>query len=355
MDKPSSTDNREVTIRCVVLLNDDQEITVEKVVYFREKDAEIGDYVYFDGSLSSPADYNPDKTVVGVCYYINGDDRRMMAVDFASDESVMWGMSSAQFSDINTTAFPISPSTIGLGSLGSLANYTDYSSASVTTKSITQDLTTEAFTTNGIQGGLKQFPKDSVLPCGQFNTINIIEHRNENVIKKGFGSSTIPGRTAGGIYNLDEKQDLTKLINTAQLQSKTQVEASLYPAASHCYSYTPTVKEGETLNENFTKHNWYLPSMSELLYMWKCSCPTTFGVGLGHCEPLKTAGVWIEAPGWGKGSGPTYWSSNQEDNSKAKAGQFRADNFRTPSLDSTTGGGANGKINRYYVRACARF
>jgi hypothetical protein len=159
---------------------------------------------------------------------------------------------------------------------------------------------------------------------------------------------------------LDEKQDLTKLINTAQSQSKTQVEASLYPAASHCYSYTPTVKQGEELNTKFAKHNWYLPSMSELLYMWKCSCPNMIGtevnsVGLGHCEPLKTAGVWIEPSSWGNNSGPVYWSSNQEDNSNARAGQFRTKNFRTPTYDATTGGGSNGNINRYYIRACARF
>lgn len=358
IDKGDGT--REVTVTCSILRKSGVTNKITKIVYFKEKDAEIGDYVYFDGSLSSPADYNPDKTVVGVCYYINGDDRRMMAVNLASNESVMWGMSSTQFPGVAATAFPISPATIGLGSLGSLSSYTEYSSASITTKSITQNLTTAAFSSAGVKVGMKQFPEGSVLPCGQYNTIYIIEHRNENVINKGIGSSVIPGQDDALEYTKNEKQHLEELITNSQLLSKLDIEASLYPAASHCYSYVPVVKEGETLNENFTKHNWYLPSMSELLYMWKCSCPDMIGttkneVGLGHCEPLKTAGVWVEPSSWGNNSGPVYWSSNQEDNSKARAGQFRTNNFRTPTYDSTTGGGSDGKINRYYIRACARF
>lgn len=359
---------REVSVTCTVTLNDGTEIPVSKTVYFREKVAEVGDYVYFDGTLSSPEEYNPNKSVIGVCYYVNGDDRRMMAVDLASPEPVMWGLSRSQTgiyekpNSLTTSMYTISPSTIGLGSLTSM-NHTNDSSADASISQITKNLTTEAYSANGISANLKQFPTGTALPCGQFNTVNIIEHRNENVIKKGGGSSTIPGRTTGGIYSLDERLDLISKISLAQTQSKIQEEASLYPATSYCYCYVPTIKAEETLDQRFTKHNWYLPSMSELFYMWKCSCPSWYEangervenpVGLGKCEALIDSGVWIEAGQMTNNGGPSYWSSNQNDSSTAYIGSFRRNNFRSPgATDSTTGG--SGNITRYYIRACARF
>lgn len=349
---------REVSVTCTVTLNDGVEIPVSKTIYFREKVAEVGDYVYFDGTLSSRDEYNPNKTVIGVCYYVNGDDRRMMAVNLASPEPVMWGLSANQFS-IDPSAFGVKPETIGLGSIGTSTSITETTAAKITTGTTATNLTTEAYSANGIAGGLKQFPLGSTLVCGQYNTVNIIEHRNEKVIKKGLGSPTIPGRTTAGVYSLDEKQNLTDMIATAQTQNKTQIEASLYPAASYCYCYTPTIKNGEVLESKFAKHNWYLPSLSELLWMWKCNCPNKIGAednqyGLGACQPLIDAGVWVEPTGWDSYSGPSYWSSNQSGTAEARVGQFRTKSFRGMSYDSTTGG-ASGSISRYYVRACAKF
>lgn len=349
---------REVSVTCTVTLNDGVEIPVSKTIYFREKVAEVGDYVYFDGTLSSRDEYNPNKTVIGVCYYVNGNDRRMMAVNLASPEPVMWGLSANQFS-IDPSAFGVKPETIGLGSIGTSTSITETTAAKITTGTTATNLTTEAYSANGIAGGLKQFPLGSTLACGQYNTVNIIEHRNEKVIKKGLGSPTIPGRTTAGVYSLDEKQNLTDMIATAQTQNKTQIEASLYPAASYCYCYTPTIKNGEVLESKFAKHNWYLPSLSELLWMWKCNCPNKIGAednqyGLGACQPLIDAGVWVEPTGWDSYSGPSYWSSNQSGTAEARVGQFRTKSFRGMSYDSTTGG-ASGSISRYYVRACAKF
>ena len=349
---------RELIIYCNITRSSGTINKVEKTIYLYEKTAEIGDYVYYDGSLSTAEEYNSNKTVIGVCYYVNGDDRRMMAVDLASPTPVMWGLSSSQFS-LAATAFAIQPSTIGIGSLSSLNSFTDYSSASIETKAIDKDLTSEAYSPNGISAGLKQFPSGTVLSCGQYNTLNIIEHRNEKVINPGIVNTYIPGQNDNYEYVKDEKEHLTELIQNSQSLSRLEIEAALYPAASYCYVYTPTVKPGEVLNEKFTKHNWYLPSMSELLYMWKCSCPNMIGaqenkVGLGLCQELIEAGVWIEPTSWGTSSGPTYWSSNQSGSNNAKLGQFRTANFRTPTEDSTTGGSTSG-VNRYYIRACAKF
>lgn len=356
---------REATVTCSITRKSGVVNKITKTVYFREKVAEVGDYVYFDGTLSSPEDYNPSKSVIGVCYYVNGTDRRMMAVNLASTEKTMWGLSQSQFPDLvatNPTAFSISPSTIGLGSVGSVNNYTEVTSGKIVTGTLTQDLTTSAFSDAGIKAGLKQFPTGSILPCGQFNTVNIIEHRNEKVINKGVGSSVIPGQDDAMEYTKNEKQHLDELITNSQLLGKLDIEASLYPAASYCFTYEPTVKEGEILNTKFTKHNWYLPSMSELLYMWKCSCPSMIGAtvnpyGLGKCKVLQDVGVWYEPMAWDSSAGPTYWSSNQSNGTYAYTGQFRTSSFRNPSnnTDATVGTGSKDNISRYYVRACVQF
>lgn len=365
IDKPASINPREITVQCTVTLKDGTEIPVTKVIYFREKVAEVGDYVYYDGTLSTPAEYNPAKTVIGVCYYVNGSDRRMMATSLAYAEPVMWGMSKNSFtldSRYDQNILTIKPTPIGAGDLTSAGNITSLSKAAITSGVTAKNLTSEAFTQAGQTGGLKQFPSGTSLPCGQYNTVHIIEHRNEQVIKQGLGSSTIPGRTSGGAYTLDEYNDLTNIIASAVNQGKTQIEASVYPAASYCFAYQPTVAAGETLDERFTKHNWYLPSSSELLYMWYCSGTETTdnGLRINMCKVLKDDGKWYDPIKADTNSGTTYWGSNSEAGTTAFVGQFRSSAMRVQAYDCTSGSqngllASGASVNRWYVRACARF
>lgn len=293
----------------------------------------------------------------------------MMAINLASENKVMWGMSNSQFNfsdkGFGTEVFTVTPASVGLGSLGSLGNHNNISDASIAfgtvtdgrgaerylkpDKTATPGRTTEAYSANGIAAKLPQFSTGTILPCGMFNTINIIEHRNEMVIKQGLGNGTIPGANSAKEYIYDEKQNLDELLTNTSVQN----EASLYPAASYCYCYTPTVKEGDVLNAKFTRHNWYLPSMSELLHMWICSGTNTTYC-LNKCKQLKDAGIWVEPMAWDSSSGPTYWSSNQRNVNEAQLAIFRTTDMRTPNYDVTTGGSPNG-ITRHYVRACARF
>lgn len=365
IDKPESASAREIAVQCIISLKDGNDFTVSKTIYFREKVAEVGDYVYYDGTLSTPAEYNPAKTVIGVCYYVNGSDRRMMAVSLASPDRVVWGMSKNSFTldaKYDPNILQITPTSLGLGNLNSSGSYTNLSEAKIENGALSKNLTTEAYTQAGQIGGLKQFPMNTTLPCGQFNTMHIIEHRNENVIKQGLGSSTIPGRTSGGVYSLDEYTDLTNIISSSVSQNKPHIEASLYPAASYCYCFEPTVAAGEVLDSRFTKYNWYLPSQSELMYMWKCSSIEARDTEyrLNRCKALYDDGKWVEPVRAETGTGTTYWSSNYSGGTTAYVCQFRSDKLR-PNYYDCTSGTSNGllasgtSINRWYVRACAKF
>lgn len=346
----------EATVQCLITLNSGTIIKVEKTIYFYEKTAEVGDYVYYDGTLSTPEEYNPAKTVIGVCYYVNGTDRRMMATNLATNDNVVWGLSAKSFASLPSNASQISPKTIGLGSLNtSSGNFTQVTSGAIEMGTTTKDLTSYAYTSQGISAGFAQIPTGTSLPCGQFNTIHIIEHRNENVIKKGYGSPTMPGCDETNAYVRPEYQDLTNLIANAQVINDIQIEASLYPAASYCYAYVPTVGTGETLDSKFDIHNWYLPSVSELLYMWVVENPDS-SMGLNKCQQLISNNKWQTPPTQiVYGSGPRYWSSNQYDNSESQVGIFRSNNFRVEAADATTGDGSLANPIRNYIRACARF
>ena len=59
------------TVTATVTLYGGEQKTASYTVYFNKKDPQIGDYVYADGSWSSH--YESDRTVVGICYYINPD------------------------------------------------------------------------------------------------------------------------------------------------------------------------------------------------------------------------------------------------------------------------------------------
>jgi hypothetical protein len=333
-DVADSQDERKATITCTVYVSDGGSFTIEKEVYFREKTAQIGDYIYFDGSISSPEDYNPDKTVVGICYYVNGSDRRMMSIEY---KSTSWGLSEATHPGIGEESkYRINP--LPVGDVSTTSNASNLDLAKISTQTLDKNLTTQAYSKSGIAAGLKQFPAGSVIPCGQFNSINIIEHRNENVLNYGIGAGVIPGMNSSGQYVYDELTHMEEIITSYFTANQINI-ASLYPATSYCYVFTPTVKAGEALNDKFVKHNWYLPSLAELMYMWSC-------IKNGYCKTLETAGIWSESATWGDYSGPSYWSSNQYDKSSTYYGTFRKTDFRKERVDSSS------TIN---IRACARF
>lgn len=324
-----SSEEREATVNCTItiILKDGSvgDITRSKKIYFYEKVAEPGDYVYYDGSISSAADYNPAKTVVGICYYVNPDnkkDRCMVAVkDVAT--STFWGLDGiamkenelgdvfdvTAISNITSTGagggssyyiyasdiedatssdgFKIYKDTVALGDIGSLM--------------IDSPLTTER----------PEYNIGDVMPRGLKKTLEIIEHRNEKIIKAGYSSKLnnhtlrIPGKNELGAYTYNEMDDLNALLQDVALQG-SKYQGFYYPAASYCYAFEPTVKDGETLNESFKPHKWYLPTHAEVSRIWYCQSKNLFATAAdknGHNFYTAMNG--------------NYWTSTESDNNKA--------------------------------------
>ncbi|WP_349952841.1 Lcl domain-containing protein, partial [Bacteroides faecis] len=109
------------------------------------------------------------------------------------------------------------------------------------------------------------YKRGDEVPVGLAKTLKIIQHRNKILEDSGVN---LPIPEATDLYT--EQAMLTQYINNiiANNENLSKYQQFYYPAASKCYAYQPTVKAGEELANKFKYHNWYLPSVGELMRMY---------------------------------------------------------------------------------------
>ena len=274
-----------------------ERMIAQKIIYFEARVPQVGDYVYSDGSVSANDDITPNKTIIGVCYYADNinNDRRMVALNDIAVDAV-WGIqymggnegNLSELSDVEITNYEYSKGkSVGTDTYRIAPN--EIYDAKTGEFRFGEKTYFDADSAMGSEPiGLIELPKhlsklleyknnDNLVPEGLKNTLAIINHRNniiENESNNPF-SVRLPGKDEWGVV-VDEYTDLINLINT---YSKTRVidtekpyndmytikQGYLYPAASLCYAYEPMV---ENLNDKFKKHNWYLPTFTELARLW---------------------------------------------------------------------------------------
>jgi hypothetical protein len=117
-------------------------------------------------------------------------------------------------------------------------------------------------------------------------------------------NTPIPQASSDGLYS--ELESLTRLMEAVSTQMKDEYgetnyakwEQLYYPAASGCYAYEPTVKIGEKIDSKFKKHNWFLPTLGELMRMFY------------YISSNKTMGDNIFAKAINKGLMSSYFTGN---------------------------------------------
>ena len=88
-DEESSNYNG--VIKCTLYRTDDVPLSREYTVHMYHKKAAVGDYVFADGTYSDVIE--DDKTVIGVCFYVNPDDNNeRLAVAPRSLGGQVWGL-----------------------------------------------------------------------------------------------------------------------------------------------------------------------------------------------------------------------------------------------------------------------
>lgn len=274
----NSIDNSHAEVKLMITLSDGTVLTASYTVYFYERDCELGDLVFSDGSYWN--DLKPGLTPIGICFYIdpNNKTNRLMVGLKNYREAGAWGLDDVTLPNItlkdsienvydvpyleNTSTFLNAtddnivdkngnfqsyPNTCSLGDIGFIKINDD----------IYQKL---AYYLKDLRLEVGDF-----ISYGQLKTLYIIRHRDV-VLSDSSINRPIPRRNG----NISEWSSLSSCISNIVAENNNDSYASYYYVkASKSYAYMPTISDGETLNEKFTEHRWFLPSSGELArIMW---------------------------------------------------------------------------------------
>lgn len=196
-----------------------EEISSTRKIFFYLPDPKPGDYVYYDGSYSDI--YDANRSVIGVCFYINGNDRRMIAIDNLA--TIPWGRNDLDIPDLRNS------------------NVADGANSSLT-------LSDETYLEND-NTTFKEFISGSLSDWdGKKNTDRMHEQ-------------ALYALQSNGLYI---PQNMRELVEEMANITDDVTKRLYYPASFYCKMYEPKVKFNEVLGDKFTAGNWYLPSCAEL-------------------------------------------------------------------------------------------
>jgi hypothetical protein len=310
-----------VTIKQLPYTNGDPrpEIVLESTVYFYERLAKPGDYVFQDGTYSDELD--DSKTPIGVCFYVdpkNANNRLMMALESLqySSTTVVWGLGNGG-SNSDGSYFG-SPQGVAIESDPSYNCYDISNLPNVNITGASIDTNENTYFTDAVyrdinaadNGYFKTFDRSTyfgdigwkpaskriyidrlqmpngttgsivvnagdILPAGYINTLTIIEHRNKlldsysdeearEFIRPYYDDYTSEIQSLRDLGNTADYLDVGGRISANSPNGKTNGSHLYYPAASIAFAYKPNASG---LLDKFKEHNWFLPASGELIRM----------------------------------------------------------------------------------------
>lgn len=311
-----------VTIKQLPYTNGDPrpDIVLESTVFFYERLAKPGDYVFQDGTYSDELDET--KVPIGVCFYVdpkNAGNRLMMALESISYNkyTMPWGLGTGgnnTGSSNQITGYYGSPQgiiiegdeTYNCYDLAKLPNVTQVGLTPVANANYfhdeyfrdinaTDNNHFASFGRSSYFGDLGWKPAEQriyidrltnsdgttgsivvnvgdILPAGYINTLAIIEHRNKVLDSYSNESEREFIRPYKDDYTteLESLRSLGTKADTLPIGGRDPKIASTggshlyYPAASVAFAYQPNAAG---LIDKFKAHNWFLPASGELLRM----------------------------------------------------------------------------------------
>lgn len=243
-----------------------EEISSTRKIFFFLPEPKPGDYVYYDGSYSDI--YDANRSVIGICFYVNGNDRRMIALDNLA--TIPWGCNNLDIPD--------------------LKNYTvaDGANSSLTVSDETYRENDNTTFKEFISGSLSDWD-------GKRNTDKMHEQ-------------ALYALQSNGLYI---PQNMRELVEEMGNITDNTVRCLYYPASFYCKMYEPKVKLNEVLADKFKVGNWYLPSCAELArivyYGMKGYIKGEEGTDLAIFADASTNGIFAKiSTNW-------IWSSTEYD------------------------------------------
>lgn len=301
----SKENDDKATVYLEVELSDGNTLSAENEVYFYAYQAQLGDYIFADGTYGSDLSFS-SSTPIGVIFYIEPKKREWaIAVSLKDYESRVWGLfnstdasngmngiklgSNSIYNVYNlpllqeyTTQIIVSDSTMRDESNTANDGFKEYSYLNTISDIGFEKITQSMYDMNvghTILGkyfdrvGLKV---NDMIARGQLNTLKIIAHR-DYILQDTNVNLPIPKATSEKTL----AQSLTECIKSVQsLHNNAQkYQQYYYPAASYCNAYVPTLdNDAETLAEPFTEGHWFLMSSGE---MARCSWYAMKGYDVG--------------------------------------------------------------------------
>ena len=285
----TSENDDKVVVSVEVTLLDGTVLTATKDVYLYPHQLALGDYLFNDGSVLD--EIKSGVSPVGVCFYINPDNRNQGLFVALSDMNVsygVWGLCGSKTSDTDSSMIygielADNPS-YDVYDIGSIDNIT--SIISITDDNVRggsdQDadgfrvwdnsypntpttmgdigfvtITSVIYNTEGLGSYLSEVGLGigDKIAVGLLNTLRIIHHRDIILGDSNMGGLTIPSTEA----------ELTTAIKTiiADHSNSSKYQQYYYPAASYCHVYQPSVATGLTLHDGIKAGHWHLPSIGE--------------------------------------------------------------------------------------------
>lgn len=327
----SKENDDKATVYLEVELSDGSTLNAESEIYFYPYQAQLGDYVFSDGTYGSNLSFS-DATPIAVIFYIEPKERKWaIAVALKDYGQRVWGLwNNTDNNGMNGIKLGSNP-TYNVYNLPLLQDYTtilNVTDANMRDESNTandgfneypglntiSDIGFEVITQSmyNISVGhtnLREYIEKmglkigDMIARGQLNTIKILAHR-DYILQDSNVNLPIPKATP--TQTLEES--LSQCINSVQAShnNATKYQQYYYPAASYCNAYVPSLNSGDHLVEKFGEGRWFLMSSGE---MARCSWYAMKGYNLGVANNIfaqAKADFRFEVF-----SGQRYWLSSE--------------------------------------------
>ena len=282
---------------------DGTELEAEIKVGLFDRQAEPGDYVYYDGGYGRPDEWDKVTPVVGICFYVNPDDptdRRMIATNFQeeynkyslglykNDWSSVGGITLNEDVNYDVFEFPTYKllnfdgwatgwmwlyDSFWLKADGSFA--TPPSNSPMEYKYLVE-----------LDEDIEPYKKGDIIPVGQYDTLKIIKHRNK-ILNDSAINLPVPQKE--GL--LSESDSLKRLYDKiiSENNSQNKYGQFYFAQTSLCYAYEPKIDSKYKLNEKFTVHHWYNLSSGENMLLGFLGLKSYYERGTGTYDVLWSA------------------------------------------------------------------
>lgn len=301
----SKENDDKATVYLEVELSDGSTLNAESEIYFYPYQAQLGDYVFSDGTYGSDLSFS-DATPIAVIFYIEPKKREWaIAVALKDYGSRVWGLYNSTNADYGMNGIKLgSNSTYNVYNLSLLQEYTtqlnvtdanmrdesntandgfkEYSALNTISDIGFEKITQSMWDTNVGHTTLSEYFKrvglnvNDMVARGQLNTLKIIAHR-DYILQDTNVHLPVPKASPGKTL----VQSLTECIKSVQASHNNaqKYQQYYYPAASYCNAYVPTLdNNAQTLAEQFSEGHWFLMSSGE---MARCSWYAMKGYNVG--------------------------------------------------------------------------